>query len=109
MLKINKEFTEIDKDGGEELKSHSVIYSLMLRLKGLFLIKYLISKQKYSKKAFEKWVLLALNREEFEKCYEIYRLEKDESSSKAVKIKIETARKLTKFFEDELNYLNGKS
>jgi predicted nucleotidyltransferase len=105
MLKINKEFVNLDKLEGKELESHAVIYSLMLRLRGLFLIKCLISEENYSKKAFEKWILTILTKEEFEDCYKIYRLEKDEESSSSIKISIETAKKLFKFFEGELEYL----
>jgi hypothetical protein len=84
---VSKEFIEIDKEGGSELESHSVIYSLMLRLRGLFLIKCLISDEKYSKKSFEKWILSYVDKKEFDICYEIYRLEKDEKPSKMIRIR----------------------
>lgn len=105
MLKVSEEFIGLDKEKSKELESHSVIYSLMLRLRGLFLIKCLMNEEKYFKKSFEKWMLSLLDREEFEKCYEIYRLEKEEKSSKSIKMKIETAKKLFDFFEKELEYL----
>jgi len=105
MLKISNEFVKLDKEDGEDLESHSVVYSLVLRLRGLFFIKCLINEEKYSKKSFEKWILSVLNKEEFEKCYEIYGLEKEDKSSKSIKVKLETAKKLIKFLEDELEYL----
>jgi predicted nucleotidyltransferase len=105
MLKVSKEFIEIDKEGGSELESHAVIYSLMLRLRGLFLIKCLISDEKYSKKSFEKWILSCVDKKEFDICYEIYRLEKDEKPSKMIRISIETAKKIFYFLEKELEYL----
>jgi len=105
MLKISKEFVKLDKEDGSELKSHSVIYSLILRLRGLFFIKCLINEEKYSKKSFEKWILADLNKEEFEKCYEIYGLEKEDKASKSIKVNLETAKKLIKFLEEELECL----
>lgn len=105
MVKVSKEFIKLDKKRGKELESHSVIYSLILRLRGLFFIKCLIKKEEYSKKLFERLILSILSKSEFEKCYEIYGLEKEDKSSKSIKVSIETAEKLIKFFEAELEYL----
>lgn len=105
MLKVSAEFVKIDKYDGVNLESHSVIYSLVLRLRGLFLIKCLLLEEKYTKKAFEKWILSTIGKEEFNNCYEIYRLEKEDKPSKSIKVSIDTARKLIKFLEEELEYL----
>ena len=108
MLKVSEEFTKIDDKEGVFLESHSVIYSLILRLRGLFLIKCLLSEEKYTKKAFEKWILSILDKGEFNNCYEIYRLEKEDKPSKLIKVKIKTAQNLIKFLEDELEWLKEK-
>lgn len=108
MLKVSEEFTKIDDKEGVFLESHSVIYSLILRLRGLFLIKCLLSEEKYTKKAFEKWILSVLDKEEFDNCYETYRLEKEDKSSKFIKVKIKTAKKLIKLLEGELEWLKEK-
>lgn len=105
ILKINKEFIQLDKENNKTLKSKSVIYSLILRLRGLFFIKCLLNDKKYSKKVFEKWISSVLTKKEFNECYKVYQLEKENKSSKNLNIKIETIEKLAKFFEKELEYL----
>lgn len=105
IIKIAKDFIEIDKDKGEELVSHSAIYSLILRARGLYLVRTLIEEKKYKKKEFERWILKEIKKEEFEKMYKIYRLEKEEKSSKEIKVLIGGGERLLNFLKKELEYL----
>lgn len=107
MIKMDREFIELDKLEGEDLKSKSVIYSMILRLRGIFLIKCILKKEKYSKKNFKKWVLRTLDEKEFEKSYRVYKALRD-GKKEQEKIQIETARKLGKFLAEELKYLTKK-
>ena len=51
-LKSSIEFVELDKLDGDHLESQSVLYSSVLRLKGLFIIRTILKKAKYSNKNF---------------------------------------------------------
>ena len=55
IIKINQETIELDKLDGEIIESKSIIYSIFLRLRGLFIINTLLKKQDYSNKIFKKW------------------------------------------------------
>jgi len=101
IIKINKEFIEMDKLDGEELTSVAVIYSLILRLRGIFIIYCLIKKQKYSNKSFKKWILQNIPDLEYEKIYKIYQIIR-ENKELSAKIKIIEAEKLLVLLEKEV-------
>jgi len=102
IIKISNGFIKIDKEQKREyLDSISIIYSLILRLRGVFLIKCLIKKKNYSKKEFSLWLKKELSQEEFEKSYTIYKSIRDEKKVNE-KIKIETAEKLTSILKKEI-------
>ncbi|MBI2575485.1 hypothetical protein HYV82_06395 [Candidatus Woesearchaeota archaeon] len=81
-LKSSRELLELDKLDGTQLKSFSVIYSALLRLKGLLIIRCIMSKSK-SKERFSsaklKKLLISkgLSNKEFEDSHMIYRLVRD--------------------------------
>ncbi|MDP1728968.1 MAG: DUF2080 family transposase-associated protein [archaeon] len=103
MIKMDKELIELDKLDGEELESKPVIYSIILRLRGIFLIKSALENKKYSKSIFKIWVLETLNEKEFKDAYAIYKSIKNKKESK-IKMKLETAKKLQEFLIKELKY-----
>ncbi|MBI2451869.1 nucleotidyltransferase domain-containing protein [Candidatus Pacearchaeota archaeon] len=70
IIKINKELLESER--GEFLEEDAIIYSLILRLRGIFFIKCLIKKINYTKKLFEKWVLSKVENIDYEKIYRAY-------------------------------------
>ena len=77
---LNKEFIELDKKQG--IISESVIYSIILRLRSLFILK-----DKYSFKEFKKW-LIRNGISEFDKIYEIYKLVRDDKFVNEIDIKL---------------------
>jgi len=104
VIKINSGIIDLDKNNSEYLKHKRPIYSLILRLRGLFLIKNLLTKSIYSKKAFKNWLLRTLSEEEFEKAFSIYTSLRD-GKKESIPIKIKTAEKLSEFIKKELKYL----
>ena len=105
-LKSNKELVELDKLDGVYLKSYSVLYSSILRLKGLFIIKCILKKDKFSNKKFKEWVMgFNLSEKEFENCYKAYRLIRDNQEIKILKIKIDTVDKILNSLEKEVELL----
>lgn len=104
IIKMCRKFIELDELEGNKLKSEKIIYSLILRLRGIFLIKSSLKNEKYSKKNFKKWLLKALTPEEFSKTYKLYKSIRDQKKEKT-EISLETAKKLLGFLIKELKYL----
>lgn len=100
IIKINKEFIELDKLEGNRLTSISIIYSLILRLRGIFIVKCLLDKKKYSKKLFLKWLETSLG-EKTAEVYRIYTYLRDEKKIKE-KIEIKTAESLLNLLKMEI-------
>jgi len=102
IIKINKGLIDLDKDQkAEYLDSAEIIYSLILRLRGLFLIKTLIEKRAYSKKEFLKWLSKEISEQEVGKAYNVYKSIRDNKKIKS-EIRIETAKKLIVLLEKEV-------
>ena len=107
-VKSSKEFIELDKLYSEYLASYSVLYSIMLRLRGVFLIKCLIDKKEYSNKLFKKWILKnRISDFEYKVAYSIYRCVRDNKNIK-VKIKISPVERLLNILVKEINSLKVK-
>lgn len=105
ILKINKKFINLDEIDGEYLESSSVVYSLILRLRGVFIIKSILDKKQYTNKLFKEWLIKKnIGEEDTEKIYKIYRNIRDNKKIK-VKIKLEKIKNLLKILEDEINSL----
>lgn len=77
---INKGFIELDKK--QCTISESVVYSVILRLRSLFILK-----NKYSFKEFKKW-LIKKEINEFDKLYKIYKFVRDDKGIKETDIKL---------------------
>jgi len=109
IININKEILELDKLEGAYLKSLSVVYSLILRLKGLFLINCIKNKEKYYNKNFKAWLLkTGLNKSELNKIIKIYKLIKNGKISEE-KIKISTLETLLNLLgKGVIKLKNGK-
>jgi len=107
IIKIDSGFIALDrKQGREILDSVSIIYSLILRLRSVFLIKCLFNKRNYSKKEFLNWLKKGSNAEESEKTYEVYKAIRDNKKINE-KIKIETAEKLLEMLKIKVKELSG--
>ena len=108
-IKSNREFLELDKIDYTYIKSYSVLYSSMLRLRGLFIMKCILEKDKFFNKNFKKWLITkGLNRNEYEDCYTAYRLVRDNKDTKSLSIKLEVAEKVLYILEKELKFLEAQ-
>lgn len=75
-IKSNKELMEMDRKLKNKDASESVIYSLLLRLRGIFIINLLLNGKKYSKEVFREW-LVKNSGADYSKVYKIYRAVRD--------------------------------
>ncbi len=98
-IKINKEFLDSEKDYASE----AVIYSLVLRLRGVFIIKKLIKGEKYSHKEFKHWIKSNV-KIDFDLIYELYRKSKMEMKIKE-KVKKKDALLLIEFLREQIEAL----
>jgi len=108
IIKIDKEFIELDKLDGDFLESKSVIYSSILRLRAIFLIKNILNKKIYSKKLFKQGLIKQkVDKGDVEKIYSIYEGIRDENENKVkkIKIKISLAEKILNLLEKEVKKL----
>lgn len=106
-IKTSKEFIELDKLDGEYLTSYSVIYSIILRLRGIFLIKCLIGNKDYSNKLFKKWLLkYNISESEYKTAYGVYRCVRDNRKIRN-KIKVSTVENLLSILIKEINGLKA--
>lgn len=105
-IRSNRELLELDKIDNTYLKSYSVLYSSMLRLRGIFIMKCILEKNKFSNKKFKNWLVSkGLGNNEYGDCYTAYRLVRDNEAIKSIRIKLEVAEKMLSILEKELNLL----
>jgi len=99
-IKSSREIIELDKKT-REYSSNSVLYSAILRLRGVFIIKCLIKNTSFSNSTFKEWLKnLDIN---YSEIYEIYRKIRDDKPIKTAHIPVEQEEKLINFLEQELN------
>jgi len=102
IIKINEEIINLDKIEGENLQSTSIIYSLLLRLRAVFLIKIILKRKKYSNESFIRWMKENIG-DDFNKAYLIYKSIKDNQKLKIkIDIRINTAEKLLHLLKKEV-------
>lgn len=104
-IKSGERVLELDRKTGKTT-SNSVIYSLILRLRGIFIIKCLLKNSAYSNLSFKEW----LNKNvklDYEKVYEVYRAQRDNIPMKDC-ISLSTGEDLMHFLKMELNNLSKK-
>lgn len=107
-IKSSLELVELDKLDYPYLKSHSVLYSAMLRLRGLFIIKCVLKKDHFSNDKFKKWLIsLGLSLQEFEDCCKAYTFIRDSKETKNLKISINVAEKILRILRKETEILSG--
>jgi len=94
----------LDKRTGKTA-SNGVIYSLILRLRGTFIIHQLLKNKTYSNGLFRKWVT-SRYKGDYDELYEIYRKIRDEKEIKD-KIPIKDAEILLKLLKEEIQRMGG--
>ncbi len=108
-LRSSKELLELDTIDNTYLQSYSVLYSAVLRLRGLFIIKCILKKDNFSNKNFKRWIVSqGLPTKEFEDMYKVYRLIRDSETTKGLKIRISVAGKVLHILEEELQALEAQ-
>lgn len=105
-LKINKGLLDISKSRSEEYADGNLIYSLILRLRGMYIIETMLNKERFSNESFMKFLKEKLNVEPQE-YYAIYRAIRDEKRPKN-NISIEDTRRLLNLLEELLNDIRLK-
>ena len=80
----DEEIMGLDERLKSKMASESVIYSLILRLRGIFIVNLLLRNKKYSKKIFEAW-LAENSGADYDKVYKIYRSVRDNKKTKETK------------------------
>jgi hypothetical protein len=109
-IKSSKELIQYDKKKkNARLTSDSIVYSTMLRLRGIYIIHLLASERRYSKKEFQEWIMKEtyLSEEELKKVYEIY---KQVRAGMKVResIEITVAEKILNMLEKEVKIFEKK-
>lgn len=107
--KSNKEIIELDKKTDDV--SPAVIYSLILRLRGVFLINRLLSNRKISNELFRRELIkkMKIGKIDFDNIYRIYRAVRDKKTDNLkVKITLEKEEKLYNLLESEIKKLGKK-
>jgi|SRR3989344_2195775 len=105
IIKIDEGFINLDKEQKlEYLDSVEIIYSMMLRSRGIFLIRNILNKKKYTKKSFLKFLKSNLDENEVNLTYNIYEKIRDNIKVKE-KIRVDSAEKLLNLLKREIESL----
>lgn len=107
-LRSNKELIELDKIDNVYLKSYSALYSSMLRLRTLFIIRCILNGDRFSNKRFKSWMNHRLSSQEFEDCYNAYASIRDDKDTKNLRIRIAVAEKIVNILAKELKLLETR-
>lgn len=100
IIAINKKMINLDKESNSQFVSDSTIYSLILRLRGIFLINCLIKNEKYSNLNFKKWIVKSFSGD-YEKVYNIYTSIRDNKKIKE-RVLLSDAEQLLNLLETEV-------
>lgn len=107
-LKTSRQLFELDKQEGSHLKSHAVMYSVMLRLRGIFIIQCIVHKKRFSSLTFRKWLeAKSIKKSEFQEAYQAFRAVRDEKKIKQ-KLSLEMVERLMRILEEETDKLREK-
>ncbi len=101
-IKSSEELIELDKKIGK-IASNSVIYSLILRLRGVFIVESMLNNKKYSNQLFKNWVLTNCDIN-YDSIYQVYRSIRDGIKSKD-KISIAEEEVLLSFLKEKIKKL----
>jgi predicted nucleotidyltransferase len=107
IIKINQNALNEEAKLGEETDDDSSAYSLILRLKGIFIIKCLLNNKSFSNKEFKKWLKNNIKNIDYNTIYEAYKSVKNNSKAKQ-KIKIKDLISLLELLTKETNNLEKK-
>jgi len=100
VLKINKQLLELDKSEGVAFVDSNLIYSLILRLRGIFIIDNLLKNEKFSNDAFLKILRNKLAHDP-QGYYNLYRAIRDNKKPRG-KVEVIEAEKLINLLDNQL-------
>ncbi len=104
MIKVNLEFLNLEK--GDYILGSAVIYSLVLRLRGIYFIRSLLKAEQHSNKSFKNWVRKELPRIDFNKIYDSYIFAKNDKKTN-LKILVKDLRILMDFLKEQISILEN--
>ena len=107
IIRINSVALKEEEKLGKETLDTSSAYSIMLRLRGLFIISNLLKNKPSSNKDFKNWIESNIQNIEYSKIYAIYRAVKNSIPIKQ-KIKISDLKLLLSFLIKETKLLKNK-
>jgi len=102
----NKEIIDLDTRLKNEYASESLVYSLILRLRGIFMMNLQLSRKNYSKKNFSNW-LVKNSKADYDKIYKIYQAVRNEKKTEE-KVPIKQAESILDFLAKENKKLERK-
>jgi predicted nucleotidyltransferase len=100
IIKINEELIDLEDSSKKYLESNELIYSLLLRLRGIYLIKCILYRKKYSNLHFLNFLKKSVGKD-YLNVYEVYRLIK-EGKETNIKLSLKVAEKLIKLLKKEV-------
>jgi len=104
IIKIDKGILEMDKEEGAGYVSESIVYSAILRLRGMFIIKCLTKGSGFSNDLFKTWLKSKIKSLDFESAYKIYTAIRSDKEPEA-KIELKSAFSLLELLEKEVKKL----
>lgn len=105
IILINEYFLELDKKEKRGEETEEIPYSLILRLRGIFIINGLLTGKIYSHRKFKLWVTKSSSNINYDKVYNAYRALKNKSGRKKVNVK--DLQELLKLLKKETFKLEG--
>ncbi len=106
IIKINKETISLDELTSEILESTSVIYSILLRLKGTYITKQLLKNKKYTNKKFQKFLKRKIPNISYQAAQDMYNSTKHNIKTKS-KMTTQEAHTLNELLESEIKKLQN--
>ncbi len=97
-----KELIDLDSEESTYLTSYSVVYSLLLRLRGIFLLHSVLTNKPFTNALFKKYLTRFISVSSFIKLLQIYRNVRDNKKIDSVQIEIVLANKLLDLLQREV-------
>ncbi len=108
LLEINKDFIDIEKEmQTENFDNPAVIYSLVLRLRGLYMIDCILKNKSYLNKNFKRFAV-KIGIKNFNLLYKIYRYERDNKKLDKTHVSMEDINRLYLLVKNETEKKSAK-
>jgi len=101
-IKSTEELIKMDELESSYISSNSAIYSLILRLRGVYLIKCILENKEFTNKEFKKYLLRWISEKELNSMYKIYQEIRDNKETRNIQVKIKSATHLLNLLNKEI-------